>query len=293
MKWFNRAGASQHASADRPWTLITPRDLFASPNGRDWEGRCRQMAVAINVGDDTLLCRTLSRFKMYVSTQDAGLAPHLAADGYWEIWNTRVMTQAIEPGMICIDAGANIGYFTVLMADLAGPDGRVIAAEPVPETRRFLQKNIAINGYDGMTEVLPAAFGAQKGEVSLYIPPGEPKNALICDLPPAPHWECVKAEVKPIDDLDLPRVDFVKIDVEGAEMLVWQGMQKTIDRSPRMTIMMEVNCARYRAEAAAFLKDIEARFPLRFVDFSGAHRPTTAEEVIDYPDDVMLYLQRG
>ena len=95
------------------------------------------MAMATFVGDQTVLCRTLGRFKMYVSTLDEGLAPHLISDGYWEMWTTRVMTEVVKAGMICIDAGANVGYYSVLMAELVGSGGRVIAAEPVPATPPF------------------------------------------------------------------------------------------------------------------------------------------------------------
>ena len=137
------------------------------------------------------------------------------------------------------------------------------------------------------------AFGAEAGEVTLYIPPGEPKNAMICDFVPHPEWDVVAAAVKPIDELGLPRVDFIKIDVEGAEIDVWRGMQKTIDRNPNIHIMMEVNCARYPAAAPAFLVEIAARFPLRSIDYAGVHVPVTAAEVLAFPDDVMLYLAAG
>jgi FkbM family methyltransferase len=201
------------------------------------------------------------------------------------------MINTVRPGMVCLDAGANIGYFTVLMAELAGPTGKVYAAEPIPETRRYLQQNIAINGFDATTTVIGDALGAESSQVNLFVPPGEPKNALILDADSYQGWEKHTVAVKPIDDLGLERVDFVKIDVEGAEYAVWRGMQKTLDRNPGITVMMEVNCARYPDIARDFLRQIEARFPLRSVDFTGRHVATTAEAVIAYPDDVTLYLR--
>ena len=165
------------------------------------------------MGDDTVLCRSLARFKMFVSTRDEGLAPHIIGDGFWEMWITRAMVNAIGPGMVCIDAGANLGYFTVLMANLAGPDGKVVAIEPIPSTRKLLARNVAINGFGETVEIVGAALGAVAGETTLYMPPGEPKNATICDVQPDPSWQAFPVLVKPIDSLGLTRVDFVKIDV--------------------------------------------------------------------------------
>jgi FkbM family methyltransferase len=217
----------------------------------------------------------------------------LIADGYWELWTTRVMAQIVQPGMVCIDAGANIGYYTVLMADLVGPEGKVVAAEPMPETRAYLQRNVDINGFYVNTTVTNAAFGAAPGEVNLYMPPGEPKNALICDVCPDPTWLKITAPLMRIDDLGLSKVDFIKIDVEGAEIDVWRGMQATVDLNPQLQIMMEVNCLRYPTAAADFISSIAAKYPLRYIDFTGQHLPTTAEKVLSAPDDVMLYLARG
>ena len=281
--------------ADPPrldWLLLNPVKLFAFDNAFV-ESECRRMAVATFVGDQTVLCRTLGRFKMYVSTLDEGLAPHLIGDGYWEMWTTRAMVEMIKPGMVCLDAGANVGYYSVLMADLAGSAGRVVAAEPVPATRRLLQRNVSINGFTGVTDILDNAFGAKTGEVTLYIPPGEPKNALICDHVPHPDWDKITAPISRIDDLDLARVDVVKIDVEGAEMDVWKGMQNTIDKNPDIQILMEVNCGRYPQAAKEFLAAIESRFPLRQIDFTGCRVKVDANAVIAYPDDVMLYLSRS
>jgi FkbM family methyltransferase len=287
-----RDPAQAPPSPVRPWVLINPKQLFESDNLADAEDACRRLAFAAYVGDDTVLCRTLARYKMYVSTKDMGLAPHLIADGYWELWTTQVMAQLVQPGMVCVDAGANIGYYTLLMADLAGPEGRVVATEPMPATRAYLRRNVDINGFGGNTKVIAAAFGAQPGEVTLYMPPGEPKNALICDHCPDPTWEKATVPLMRIDDLDLARVDFVKIDVEGAEMAVWSGMQQTVEANPELKIMMEVNWRRYPDAAADFIAGIEARYPLRHIDFSGRTVPIAAADVLAAPDDVMLYLAK-
>lgn len=282
-----------HAFARDEWMLRAPNQLFQSGDYRDWESACRRLAVSVFVGEDTVLCRTLARFKMYVSTKDVGLAPHLITDGCWELWTTKVMADTVRPGDVCLDVGANIGYYTVLMADIAGPTGKVIAAEPMPGTRAYLKRNVDINGYYGNTEIVAAAFGAEPGEVTVYMPPGEPKNAIILDYCPDPTWEKVTASVVRIDDLGLDRIDFIKIDVEGAEMNVWRGMQATVEQHQGLKIIMEVNCLRYPQEALAFLESIAAHYPMRAINYKGEHHPITLTEVMASSEDVMLYLDRS
>lgn len=272
--------------------LLAPRELFSSPHADDWASHCRRLSFGTYMGDDTVLCRTLARFKMYVSTRDEGLAPHLIGDGFWEMWVTKVMTDVVMPGMVCIDAGANLGYYTVLLGELTGHQGKVVAIEPMPSTRRLLERNVAINGFSGIVDVQGFAVGEGPGTVTLYMPPGEPKNALICLVPPHPDWEAATVPMMAIDGLKLPRVDFVKIDVEGAEIDVWHGMFHTIMANPQIQIMMEVNCRRYPDLAEAFMAEIANIFPLRHVTYSGSIEPISLKEVLTAWEDVMLFLKR-
>lgn len=279
---------SDHSS----YALVAPRTLLSSSKTTDWESQCRRLAFAAYLGDDTVLCRTLARFKMYVSTRDEGLGPHLIADGFWEMWVTKVMTDTVMPGMVCIDAGANVGYYTVLLGELTGHLGKVVAVEPMPGTRRLLERNVAINGFSDIVEVKGVALGKGPGTVTLYMPPGEPKNALICDKPPHPDWESATTPLMSIDDMALPKVDFVKIDVEGAEIDVWRGMRRTILANPQIQIMMEVNCRRYPKQAPEFMKEITNLFKLRHITYQGTVEPITLEAVLEAHDDVMLFLKR-
>jgi FkbM family methyltransferase len=288
--------ASNALSPATDWALLDPRAIFAVQNRTHWESEFRRLTFNAAMAKDAVLCRILGRYKMLVSNADEGLGPHLIGDGYWEVWTTRFIAQHVRPGMVCIDAGANLGYYTVLMADMCGPNGRVIAAEPVPETRGFLTRNVALNGFSHHVEIRPEAFGAEAGEVSIAIPRGEPKNALVefgdTVLHPGWEWDTIKTPMMRIDDLDLPRVDFMKIDVEGAEEALWRGMSQTLDRSPDVQIVMEVNYPRY-PDPEAFFADIARRFPLRRVDFGGEAAPITVEEIRNANDDVMLYLSRN
>lgn len=278
--------------ADYAHTLIMPKRLFGIQDRHFWESECRRLTMSSRLKGDDILCRALGRYKMVVYAGDHSLGPNLIADGFWEIWITAMIVKAIEPGMVCIDAGANIGYYTIIMADMASWAGKVIAAEPAPSTFEFLQKNKRLND-EGHIQLLNVAFGAEAGTASFFVPRDEPKNASFferTDLAPA-DVETVETRVIPIDALDLPRVDFVKIDVEGAERMVWDGMQQTIARSPDIQIVMEINAAR-DPDIDGFLAEITALFPLRVVNYWGDPEPITADQIRSDPADVMLYLSR-
>lgn len=82
----------------------------------------------------------------------------------WEQPIIRELTRALEPGDVFVDLGAYVGPFTLLASKLVGPQGRVVAFEPDPATRRVLESNIAANGASNVT-VVPFAVGREPGTV--------------------------------------------------------------------------------------------------------------------------------
>ena len=274
-------------------SLLELRTLFQSDNRIGWENACRRAAFNARLSGNDVLCRVLGRYTFVVDGSDVGLAPHLIADGFWEIWVTSFIARQLRSGMVCLDAGANIGYYTALLADLVGPEGRVIAAEPLPGNRRLLARNLHHNGFAPRVQLIDAALGEADGRAALLVPPGEPKNAFIGMVDESRiasgEFESCPINVTSIDALGIPRLDFVKIDVEASEEAVWAGMQETLERSPDIKIVMEVNCLRY-SDAAGFINRIKDRFPLRAIDGGGNARVVTLDELLASSSDVMLAL---
>ena len=89
----------------------------------------------------------LGKYLVYADAQESGITPHLAMDGYWESWITLVLARTVRPGSHCLDIGANHGYFTLVMADAAGPNGRVVPVEPTPRLTEMLRQTLDINGF--------------------------------------------------------------------------------------------------------------------------------------------------
>jgi FkbM family methyltransferase len=282
----------------RPMYTFLNLAEIAGWNRFELEAVCRAQAQSAYLGDHTGLCRVLARYKFYVDTRDSGFGSHILLDGFWEMWLTQFMARFVKPGMVVADVGANYGYFSVLLADLVGPEGHLYSVEPNPAAASSLRKSLALNGFDGRTSVVEAAAGAADGgELRLLVPPGEPKNALIVG-PDETYPESVGiVHTVPCRSLDSitgahDRLDFMKIDAEGAEEQIYRGMAGLLERH-RPAIVLEFNAARY-ADPAGFLAVIRQTYPnLRHIDYSGVPVAVTPEQVVTekFGEDWLLFLQ--
>lgn len=254
--------------------------------------RARCMVVAVDA--TTALCRILGRYKMYVDRRDVGFAPHLMFEGFWEYWLTEFMWRNVRPGQVALDVGANHGYYSLVLADLVGAAGRVHAFEPNPRLLDLLGRTVALNGFWHLVGLQGAAVADRAGPPMTFVATeAEPKNGRLLmpgeAAPDGPGTIRTDVPVLSLDEAVPGAADFVKIDVEGAEELVWHGMQGLIARSPGIRIVMEFNPGRCRTPRET-LDGIAARFPLREVDFDARARPCTADEVLSRSEDTLLYL---
>ena len=148
--------------------------------------------------------------------------------GIWEPEVTSCVTEETRLGMIALDVGADIGYYSLHMSRLVGSQGRVIAFEPIPEARRRLAYNVSINQCANVT-ISEYALGNQEGPVYLEDPFNQSRLNLTKT---AADTKDINVFIKRLDDLigelGLSSVDVVKIDVEGAEHEVLKGMQHTL-----------------------------------------------------------------
>lgn len=277
--------------------LITAAQLRALNNRAAAEGAMRARCMVVPVDPVTALCRVLGRHKMYVDLRDTGFAPHLMFEGYWEYWITDFVWRNVKPGQVTVDVGANHGYYTLLLADLVGPKGKVHAFEPNPRLAELLRQNIALNGFWHIADARAAAVGDQDGGTARFVVPvRDPKNAHLVrpeqQLPADLDAARLAVHDVPLASLDeaVPgRADFLKIDVEGAEEAVWRGMQRLLARSPGIGVVMEFNPLRCR-DPRGVLAEMADRFPLREVTFAGTAVPCDPEEVLARQEDTILYL---
>ncbi|MBD3887127.1 FkbM family methyltransferase [Phormidium tenue FACHB-886] len=245
------------------------------------------------IGHDTLLCRVLGKYLIYIDSKDLGIAPHLCMNGYWEPHVTQSLARAIQPGWCCIDVGANYGYFSLLMSEIVGSTGRVAALEPNPNLIALINQTFIVNGFaatriaNGLksrVEIIDRAVSNKAGEtVTLSIPIEGNLGGASIMANAISAGNTFEVETITIDQLthDWERVDLIKIDAEGAEQLIWEGMQDTIRKHHDITIVMEFSAIHY-AEPRRFLESVQqAGFLLkRILKASGALVDCSIEECL-------------
>jgi len=162
--------------------------------------------------------------------EDEGRAVWL---GVWDDDIRRNVVALLAPEAVMLDVGASVGAWTIPLARGLGPRARVVAFEPVPANRARLERSIAANGLANVT-VVPLALGDAERQVDMWlrsavtgavsgtaavVPTGG--GHLTVSMRSLDEWA---------EDVQLDRVDFVKLDVEGAELLVLEGAERTIAR---------------------------------------------------------------
>jgi FkbM family methyltransferase len=229
--------------------------------------------------------------RLRVVETDGVLGHHLAADGFWEAWLSLAIARRLSPGMRCLDAGANVGYYTALMRRQVGETGTVLAIEPSQNLCGLLRQSIEESGWLNVN-VLPVAIGEKDGTDTLWVCDGRSLNGSLIE-----GW-CgyrvpVECEVRTLATIAAGggRIDFAKIDVDSAEEDLWLGGRDVLRGVG--VVVLEVRADRYAAPEA-FLAEIRRVFPvLRVIEFDGSiQRIGDAEICGDPASDYLLWLER-
>ena len=154
--------------------------------------------------------------------------------GSWEGGYTRAIQRILEPGMVVLDVGANIGWYTLMCAHAVGPTGRVHAFEPVPEEVDRLRRNVRLNALSQVS-VHEVAVSDAVGVTCI----GETRDAGATWVGEGDREVRTTTLDAFVDRQRLSRVDFVKMDIEGAEVLALRGAQRLL-RELRPRLMVEV-----------------------------------------------------
>jgi FkbM family methyltransferase len=240
----------------------------------------------IYLGEGRALTRTVHDHLMFVLARDLSLAPWLMLDGIWEPATTEVFLRLVQPGMTVVDAGANVGYFTLLAARAVGERGRVHAFEPDPELFELLSDNVEVNGYTGRVTLHRAALGAAAGRTTFHATKRHRGNgSVIARLDQLGdnrgETRTFDVDVTTIDGCGLERVDLLKVDAEGSEPWVFRGAAATIARSGPMSAVVEFwpsFFAKAGEDARRFLEERRREgFTLERIDGERAH--TVAVEI--------------
>ncbi|GAB3240397.1 hypothetical protein GCM10027346_34490 [Hymenobacter seoulensis] len=171
------------------------------------------------------------------------------------------LQQIIKPGFVCLDIGANLGYYSVALSRLAGPQGQVLAVEPIPDFQAIWKDNVQLSGVRNLT-LLPYALGGSDTMVQMGTPErnGLLHHGMTKVAASNPHEHYARTYEVPMRVPDtlfasLPRLDFVKCDVEGFEHEVFRHMQATLRRF-RPLIQTELNGLENRRAVTSLLAEL-------------------------------------
>jgi FkbM family methyltransferase len=174
---------------------------------------------------------------------DPGDSLDLSINGVYGELDTKIIREEIHEGDIVIDVGANIGYYTLIFAQLVGKSGKVIAFEPESKNFEILKKNVEINNYDNV--IVEQKIVSEKcGKMKLYVSDSDIVGHRIQQMKNLKNF--VEVESVTLDDymkkLNLDKkVNFIKIDVEGAEPNVLEGSNKILEENDQLKIFTEFN----------------------------------------------------
>jgi FkbM family methyltransferase len=206
-------------------------------------------------------------FDLIVPAQEEGLLAYFLRHGTDSVEPgvQAVLKDRLRPGAVVVDVGANVGVHALAMAAAVGPEGRVLCFEPLPHLAAALARTLRLNNFGDRARVEQVALTDTLGETTFHRAVHSPLSSLYA-LPDAAGATALLVRTSTMDACVPPggRVDFVKMDVEGAEPLVWRGMRRVLSENERIEIVLEWSASHFRRsgeDQAAFLATIrEAGF---------------------------------
>lgn len=187
---------------------------------------------------------------IFVDPADEQLTPSIVAFGLWEAWIERVIRRLVKPGHRVIEVGANIGYYTLVMASLIGATGQLDAFEANPRAVRLLKRSVVTSGRGDFVTIHEKIVADRAGLLHLNISArfGGAGNIAENGWGIGDDTETVPCEAVRLDELfETETVDFIRIDTEGSEVLILNGALGILARSPTIKLCIEWHLGMMRA----------------------------------------------
>lgn len=172
-------------------------------------------------------------YKLLLMPNDKGISTELLMFKTHEPLTTQLLLRELKKGMVCIDIGSNIGYYVLLESRVVGDSGKVIAIEPSPKNFNYLRINL-VQQKAFNVEPKNFAIGDSNGEIEFLIS----DRSNYCRV--ATHGQMefdtiekiIKIQAKRLDSFleenPLEKLDFIRMDVEGYESNIYEGMKNTV-----------------------------------------------------------------
>ena len=232
---------------------------------------------------DAIVARQMSSYWLVVDPEDLGYTPHAIKDGFWESWVTLWISKNVMPGSVCVDIGANVGFYTFF---LSTHGCKVYAFDPNPKCTELLQRSLKLNGCSDRVVIENMAVTDGKTDaVRLWEFQRHSMNTSI--LGNAQQYDTsFTAKATSLDNYfaqkkDGKCIDFVKIDAEGSEDIIWNGMQKLLAKNPNCVVLMEFVSIHYQEKGKLFLSRIMSTHKVTYIDYSGTEQPIDSANFFD------------
>jgi FkbM family methyltransferase len=203
----------------------------------------------LNTQGGYLLLEILNGTKIWLNISTAGfdikesnIFKQLALDRTREPMATKIMMNFIKPGDVILEAGANIGYYTLLEAKILNGKGKIFAVEPEPKNFTLMKKNIALNGYDKMVEAYQIAFGEKEGRLPFYIAKESNLHSFIKPKKDGYRKKFIKtATIDSFIKSKKEKINFIRMDIEGYECKVIKKMGSFLKQSGPLKLFIELH----------------------------------------------------
>ena len=237
-------------------------------------------------------CNVLGR-RMLLDLNNGGISPTLLLNGLREADHTKIMMDELQPGMKVLDIGANIGYYALLEASRVGPAGRVYAIEPDERNLEVLHKNIQLNHMEQIISVSQLAMSNQTGLQTLFLCSSTNLNTMLSEYAGAGDRP-VEVRTTTVDNFLRNKnitIDFVRMDVEGFEIEIFEGMQNTLQQANAgFKVIFELHPKMYSREHSleSFLRRaFERGYYPKVIVSAGSAQPGPYAEMGYVPDEVI------
>jgi FkbM family methyltransferase len=172
--------------------------------------------------------------ELWLPAEDRVILPYMKSAGTWEPSEAALLRSLLGPRSRFLDVGANVGYFSALAAQCS-PDGTIDAVEPEPRSVSLLRFNLwALAPH---ARIWPVGLGERRGVVGLRVETGNPGNTMVDDAGAGANR--LAALVRGDELFAGQRFDVIKVDVQGYEIDVIQGLEDTLRASRNVCVLVE------------------------------------------------------
>lgn len=214
---------------------------------------------------------------VFLDPREPEFGQSIATHRTWETHLRATLARCLKPGGVFVDVGANIGVMSFDAARLVGPEGRVIAFEPEPRNLALLLRGVQANGFAHVT-----ALGVALSDAARIVSMTGNANGSVV----APDAGLGLVQALPGDDVLLaqPRIDMIKLDIEGHEPAALRGLRRTLQRH-RPLVLCEFNPLRLGGPGSEGCTTLLNRIfsitgRLTAIQHDGAETPIDSQEAL-------------